>query len=90
MAGGYVWDTSAEENIRNGMVRSLVDGFSQAMALTGAHEIGHLAGCGHDTDIPRSIMNVQEGAGLEFDWAEWAPDHVKILEKRVKRVPDRR
>lgn len=90
MAGGYVWDTSADDNIRNGMVRSLVDGFSQAMALTGAHELGHLAGCGHDTDLPRSIMNVQEGAGLEFEWAEWAPVHVQILEKRLKRVADAR
>jgi hypothetical protein len=87
MAGGYVWDTSADENIRNGMVRSLVDGFSQALALTTAHELGHLAGCGHDTTIPRSIMNVQEGAGLEFDWAEWAPEHEKILNKRLRRAP---
>ncbi len=89
MTGTYVWDTSADANIRDGMVSSLVDGFSQAMALTGAHELGHLGGCGHDTVMPRSIMNVAEGAGLEFAWAEWAPDHVKLLEKRLKRVPAR-
>ena len=88
MSGTYVWDTSADDNIRNGMVRSLVDGFSQAMALTTAHELGHVAGCGHDTAIPRSIMNVAEGAGLEFEWAEWAPEHVRVLGKRLRRAPE--
>jgi hypothetical protein len=87
MTGRYVWDSELDGNLRNGSVRSLVDGFSQAMGLTGAHESGHLAGCGHDTEIPRSIMNVEEGAGLEFDWAQWTPAHIRIVEKRLGRVP---
>jgi len=89
MAGGYEWDTSADENIRNGLVRSLVGGFTQAMGLTGAHELGHLAGCGHDTEWGRSIMNVASGAGLDFEWADWIPAHSKVLEKRLGRVPAR-
>ncbi len=87
MLGGYAWDSSADENIRNGAVRALVDGFSQALALTGAHELGHLAGCGHDTEAARSLMNVASGAGLDFEWADWIPKHVKILEKRLSRMP---
>ncbi len=86
MAGGYKWDTSAEENIRNGEVRSLVDGFSQGMALTGAHELGHLCGNGHDQETPRSIMNVVDGGGLDFEWAEWTPRCAKNVEKTLKRV----
>jgi hypothetical protein len=89
MAGGYEWDTSADENIRNGMVRSLVGGFSQAMGLTGAHELGHLAGCGHDEEWARSIMNVASGAGLDFEWADWIPSHAKLIAKRLGRVPAR-
>ena len=46
--------------------------------------------CGHDTTIPRSIMNVEEGGGLEFEWAEWADQHHKILESRLKRAPARK
>ena len=75
------------KNIRNGLVRSLVGGFTQAMGLTGAHELGHVAGCGHDTEWGRSIMNVASGAGLDFEWADWIPAHAKIIEKRVGRAP---
>ncbi len=87
MTGAYRWDTSAPDNIRNGLVRALLDGFSQALALTAAHEIGHLTGCGHDTESPRSIMNVVEGGGLDFDWAEWTPGHAATIERRFGRVP---
>jgi hypothetical protein len=81
----YEWGTTAEENIRNDEIRCLVDGIAGAFGLTGAHEIGHLAGLAHDTDSPRSIMNVEEGAGLEPAWAEWVPAHRRILESRLGR-----
>jgi hypothetical protein len=90
LVGTYRWGTAVERNVRDGELRALVDGYSQAMALTGAHELGHLAGCGHDTESPRSIMNVAEGAGLEFAWAEWVESHVKLLDGRLGRVPKRR
>jgi hypothetical protein len=35
-------------------------------------------------------MNVAEGAGLEFAWAEWVESHVKLLDGRLGRVPKRR
>ena len=87
MVGGYKWDSSLEQNLRNGAVRSLVDGFSQALALTTAHEIGHLCGNGHDQETKRSFMNVVDGDGLEFDWAEWIPKHAKNVEKTFKIAP---
>jgi hypothetical protein len=89
MAGRYEWGTSVDENLRGDSVRSLLDGFAGAMGLTGSHELGHIAGCGHDEETPRSIMNVAEGAGLEFEWGEWSPSHVDILEKRLGRIPAR-
>lgn len=86
IVGTYRWHTSLEENLRGDTLRALVDGFAQALALTTAHELGHIATCDHDTTIPRSIMNVAEGAGIEHEVAEWAPEHVEILEKRLGRV----
>ena len=88
ITGHYKWGTSVDQNIRDGLVRALVDGYSQGMGLTGAHELGHIAGCGHDTVTPRSIMNVEEGAGLEFSWATWVLGHRQLLHKRLGRVPE--
>jgi hypothetical protein len=85
--GQYRWHTSLEENLRGDTVRSLLDGFTQGIGLTGAHELGHLAGCQHDTETPRSIMNVVDAVGLDFEWAEWIPSHLKALETRLGRVP---
>lgn len=84
--GAYKWATSLEENLRGDLIRSLQDGFTQGFALTGAHEAGHMFGCGHDTVTPRSIMNVAEAVGLDFEWAEWVPEHLKILTNRLERV----
>jgi ABC-type branched-subunit amino acid transport system substrate-binding protein len=89
--GNYEWGSALERNIRNDEIRALLEGFAGAIAMTGAHEIGHLAGLSHDTSSDRSIMNVEEGGGLEPDWAEWVPDHVRLLETRLKRwTPGRR
>ena len=52
-----------------------------------AHEVGHLCGLGHDTESPRSLMNVVEAVGLDFDWAEWIPSHAKTVESFLGREP---
>ena len=52
------------KEVRFRQIRALVDGYAGACALTGAHELGHLAGLGHDETDARSIMNVAEG-GLQ-------------------------
>lgn len=48
------------------MIHALIDGYAGSMALTTAHEVGHLTGLGHITDDPRGIMNVVDGAGLGY------------------------
>jgi hypothetical protein len=85
--GTYKWGAVLERNLRGDAIRALHDGFTQGFALTGAHECGHMFGLDHDTTSPRSIMNVNEAVGLDFEWAEWAPEHLKILETRLGRVP---
>ncbi|MCZ6573400.1 MAG: ABC transporter substrate-binding protein [Planctomycetota bacterium] len=83
----YKWGEKLELNLRHDNVRSLIDGFSSGIAMTTAHETGHLGGCGHDTASPRSIMNVLEGGGLDDTYAEWVPKHVEYLERSLGRVP---
>jgi ABC-type branched-subunit amino acid transport system substrate-binding protein len=83
--GAYLWGTDSTENLRSKTIRSLLDGYAGSFALTGAHEIGHLCGLGHDTDDPRSLMNVVEGAGLRETSVCWIPAHVKTLEKFLGR-----
>jgi ABC-type branched-subunit amino acid transport system substrate-binding protein len=90
LIGRYKWNTSVDANLREGLLRALVDGYSQAMALTCAHELGHVAGCGHDTLTPLSIMNVEAGAGLEFSWAVWIASHQKLLTSRLGLTPMKR
>jgi hypothetical protein len=87
LAGSYRWGTSVAENLRCDAVRALVDGYSQGLSLTGAHEVGHLCGLGHDTETPRSIMNVVDAAQLDFDWAEWIPSNQKTLDSFLGREP---
>ena len=85
--GTYRWGASLEENLRGDSIRALLDGYTQAFGLTGAHECGHMFGCDHDTASPRSIMNVAEAVGLDFEWAEWVRAHLDILATRLGRVP---
>lgn len=85
--GTYRWATSLERNLRSDGIRALLDGYTQAFGLTGAHECGHMFGCGHDEKSPRSIMNVAEAVGLDFEWAEWIPEHLETIETRLGRVP---
>ncbi len=61
------WDDS-----RALMIQALIDGYAGSMALTTAHEVGHLAGLGHITDDARGIMNVNEGAGLGYRFGRFS------------------
>lgn len=83
--GSYPWGTTLEQNMRSGRIRALVDGYSSFFAMTGAHEFGHVAGCGHDTESSRSIMNVVDAVGLRDTQAHWIPAHVKALETTLGR-----
>ena len=86
----YRWNASLEENLRHDSIRALIDGFASAVAMTTAHELGHLAGCAHDRESPRSIMNVVDGGGISPLWAEWIPTHVQKLERALGRVKSER
>ncbi len=83
--GSYRWGSSADENIRSDLLRTLVDGYAGSFALTGAHELGHVAGLGHDVSDPRSIMNVVEGAGLRETQCFFVPAHTEVLERVLGR-----
>ncbi|HVG93459.1 MAG TPA: ABC transporter substrate-binding protein [Planctomycetota bacterium] len=76
------------EHLRADRVRCLIDGYAGSMALTGAHEVGHLFGLGHDETDPRSIMNVAEGAGLRETQAWFIPAHAAVIERAVGRSKD--
>lgn len=77
----YPWGESKDRNERSDRIRALVDGYASFFALTGAHEFGHVAGLGHDTESGRSIMNVVEGAGIRETNAWFIPGHRKVLER---------
>lgn len=68
----------------------LVEAYAGAMALTAAHEVGHLAGLGHDTESPTSIMNVEEGAGIHHSEGKFTPRHLEQLSDSLKTVPAER
>lgn len=85
--GTHLWKGVKLEHLRADQVRALVDGYAGAFALTGAHEVGHLAGLGHDTTDERSIMNVTEGAGLRETAAFFIPGHAAVIERLVGRTP---
>ncbi|MDA1194347.1 MAG: ABC transporter substrate-binding protein [Planctomycetota bacterium] len=77
--GTYGWGEDRAANFRADKIRCLMDGFASAMGLTLSHELGHLCGCGHDTEHPTSIMNVVAGAGASWEDAVWIPKHEKLV-----------
>jgi ABC-type branched-subunit amino acid transport system substrate-binding protein len=85
--GTYSWGTTYEENLRADAMKCVLDGYSSWFAMTGAHEFGHVCGCGHDTESSRSIMNVVDAVGLRDTQACWIPMHVKALENSLGRYP---
>jgi len=75
--GTYAFGSDYGKDKRSELIRALINGYAGSMALTLAHEVGHLAGLGHVTDDPVEIMNVDEGAGIDyrdakFGAASWA------------------
>jgi hypothetical protein len=80
--GPYVTGT------RRDVLYRLVEGFAGSMGLTAAHEIGHLAGLGHDEDDPCGIMNVKEGGGISHHDGHFTPNNEAALEKTLGRVPN--
>jgi ABC-type branched-subunit amino acid transport system substrate-binding protein len=86
--GTYVAAPYPLQHLRADRIRCLVDGFAGSFALTGAHELGHLAGLDHDVSDPRSIMNVAEGVGLRETQAVFIPAHSAALEKLLGRWPE--
>jgi ABC-type branched-subunit amino acid transport system substrate-binding protein len=83
--GTYSWGTTYEENLRSDAMKCVLDGYASWFAMTGAHEFGHVAGCGHDTESSRSIMNVVDAVGLRDSQAHWIPMHVKALDTTLGR-----
>ncbi len=83
-----IWKGERLEHLRPDRLRALVDGYGGSFALTGAHELGHVAGCGHDVSDPRSIMNVEEGAGLRETQVWFVPPHQAILDRALGRVKE--
>lgn len=79
--GPYITGTRRDAIFR------LVDNFAGSLALTAAHEIGHLAGLGHDEDDPCGIMNVKEGAGIKYQDGHFTPTNEAALEKSLGRLP---
>jgi hypothetical protein len=84
--GTYVKAPYPLQHLRMDQIRALVDGYAGAFALTGAHEVGHLASLEHDTSDPRSLMNVEEGAGLRETHAIFVPPHAALLDRVLGRV----
>ena len=79
------WKGERLEHLRADRLRALIDGYAGSFALTGAHELGHIAGLQHDVTDPRSIMNVVEGAGLRETQVWFVPPHAALLEKVLGR-----
>jgi ABC-type branched-subunit amino acid transport system substrate-binding protein len=87
MNATHPWKGTRLEHLRADTIRALVDGYAGSFALTGAHELGHVAGLGHDEADPRSIMNVTEGVGLRETQAFFIPAHAEVLERVLGRAP---
>jgi ABC-type branched-subunit amino acid transport system substrate-binding protein len=80
--GGYRFGTDLARDKRSELIRALINGYAGSMALTLAHEVGHLAGLEHVTDDPVEIMNVEEGAGIDYRDAHFGPATWAIMQQR--------
>ncbi|MFO1078760.1 MAG: hypothetical protein U1E73_13645 [Planctomycetota bacterium] len=81
--GTYVFGTDYDKDARSEKIRALINSYAGSMALTLAHEVGHLAGLGHVTDDPAEIMNVDEGAGIDYPEAHFAAGSLRLLEQQL-------
>jgi hypothetical protein len=87
--GTYAFSSDYAKDKRSELIRALINGYAGSMALTLAHEVGHLAGLDHVTDDPAEIMNVNEGAGLDYRDAHFGPGTWAIMQDRYGLVGDK-
>jgi len=87
--GSYVFGSDHQRDKRSELIRALINGYAGSMALTLAHEVGHLAGLGHVEDDPVEIMNVNEGAGLDYRDAKFGAPSLEAMAKRYGLVGDK-
>lgn len=80
--GSYRFGVDRARDLRSETIRSLINGYAGSMALTAAHEVGHCAGLGHSTDDPAGIMNVDEGAGIDYPEAHFTNAELDAMRKR--------
>lgn len=81
--GTYRYGTDAALDHRSELIRALVNGYAGSMALTTAHEVGHLCTLDHVEDDPVDIMNVAEGAGIGYEVAHFGATSYPRLVKRL-------
>ncbi|HEX5053144.1 MAG TPA: hypothetical protein VFZ65_15320 [Planctomycetota bacterium] len=87
--GTYRFGTDFDIDKRSELVRALINSYAGSMALTLAHEVGHLAGLGHVTDDPAEIMNVDEGGGIDYPQAHFGPGSWAIMQRGYGLVGDK-
>ena len=81
--GSYEFGTDHKRDKRSELIRALINGYGGSMALTTAHEVGHLCGLGHITDDPFGIMNVEEGAGIDYRDAHFTPGSWETMVQKL-------
>lgn len=81
--GTYIYGTNVDKDNRSNRLRALINAYAGSMALTLAHEVGHLASLGHVTGEETAIMNVEEGGGLDYPEAKFCDDSWAILKDRL-------
>lgn len=85
--GTYRYGTDPALDRRSELIRALVNGYAGSMALTTAHEVGHLCALDHVTDDPTDIMNVDEGAGIGYEAGHFGATSYPRLVKRLGLAP---
>jgi len=83
------YSSDYEKDKRSELIRALINGYAGSMALTLAHEVGHLAGLGHVTDDPVEIMNVNEGSGLDYRDAKFGAASLASMRERYGLTGDK-
>jgi ABC-type branched-subunit amino acid transport system substrate-binding protein len=87
--GTYRFGTDFAQDKRSELIRALINGYAGSMALTLAHEVGHLAGLDHVTDDPVEIMNVNEGGGIDYRDAHFGAASLASMRERYGLTGDK-